>query len=117
MSDRLEKRSLNRSVRFSRIRPQPPRQVAVTTTMVTWKPPADLTNITHFRIYANGNADTNLAREVSVGQNEVDLVAQSAWVSSYSLTGQSESVRVRASAAEDLSQNSDTNQGIIAYYA
>lgn len=86
--------------------------------MVSWVAPQDLTNVTHFRIYADGNADANLAREVSVGQTEEALSASDAWVSSYNLPGGSESIRVRAAAATpDPNAVSDPSEGIIAYYA
>lgn len=62
---------LGRATRLSRIRPKPPRGGTYnsTTNTLSWEPPADRNNITHYRIYAD--SESSLLLEMPAGQRQV----------------------------------------------
>lgn len=81
--------------KLTRKRPDPPRGLRVLAAGgIQWDAPIS-DAFTHYRIYVNGDADSNLAREISKGQTQVqDLVAFSAFVSAYNQPMNLESERV-----------------------
>lgn len=97
-------REIGRGLRVNRFAPQPPAGVRITGGVLYWEPPADGVGITHWRVYANSDGDASLVREVPVGQTSFrdSLVADRAFVSSWSQPYQKESRRVLAS---DVSGN------------
>lgn len=98
-------RELARMTRASRVRPDPPRQLRYSGGVLSWLPPVETSNITHFRIYV-GN-EQQLVREVPLGQTQISQFAANAsvvLVSSYNYTGSLESRRVPLSANLTLAQ-------------
>jgi hypothetical protein len=77
-------KELGRGVRFSRKRPDPPREVRLVDGKLTWLRPRNIENVTHYKIYLED--EVTLIRVVPVGQTELNdnLAAPNVYVSSWS---------------------------------
>jgi len=89
---------LGRGMRVNRFPPQPPAGVRITGGILYWEVPADGIGITHWRLYANNDANASLVREIPVGQLSFKdgLVAARAFLSAWSQPFEKESRRVLA---------------------
>jgi hypothetical protein len=76
------------------LRPKPPRGLTYGVNGLAWEKPTDLSNVTHFRVYANN--ENNLVRQIPVGQQFLNdnLVADRVFVSSYNANSGLESQKV-----------------------
>lgn len=76
-------RLVTRSLPITRKRPQPPRELAYSNGVLSWKPPAETWNVTHYRIY--GPDDRTMVRQVPEGQRQLadNLALARVFVSSY----------------------------------
>lgn len=92
--ERLNADFIERGTVFSRVRPDPPRELTYSAGVLSWKLPRDSRNVTHFRIYAN--TEHNLVREVPVGQTflQDSLSASRVFISSFNRNTGLESRRV-----------------------
>lgn len=77
-----------------RFAPQPPREIAVSNGLLTWKSPQDQRGITHYNIYAE--SELNLVRRVAAGQRQMqdNLQADRVWISSYNAYADAESTKI-----------------------
>jgi hypothetical protein len=89
---------LDRATRLSRLAPAEPREVMANGTILSWLPPhaTDGGRYTHYRVYAPGDADNKLVRQVSFDQLYINdgLTGDSVFVSTYNGTTGAESHRV-----------------------
>lgn len=100
-SDRtFDQTALQQFVRLRYLRPRPPRELKSQAGLLSWKPAAkpDTFEVrpTHWRIYANTDADAGLVRELPIGQLYLqdNLEAATVYVSAYSQPLNRESPRI-----------------------
>jgi len=89
---------LDRAARLSRVAPSEPREVRGSGQILSWTPPhpSHPGMYTHFRVYAPGDGDDKLVRQVHADQLYINdgLVGDSVFVSTYNATTGSESARI-----------------------
>lgn len=89
---------VDRAVRLSRVTPSPPRQVLGVGTILSWLPPPPTSKgvFDYYRIYAPGDGNDKLVRQVPADQLFLSdgLSGTSIFVSAYNSTTGSESTRV-----------------------
>lgn len=98
--DELAAAELARAVHLSRITPSPPRDVIANGPLLRWSPPpvGSTGSFTHYHVYANGDGDDKLVRELPSKQLALSdgLSGSAIFVSTYNATTRKESPRIKA---------------------